>query len=339
MSQQQPPADWYPDPLERFDYRYWDGTRWTEHVSTDGSQELDPLEQTAADEADAAVHGTAAAAEGPGPVPAENEEVWQLAGTEPAGTDAAPAAEAGPSPAAAGQTTSTAPARVEMPTGLRGDLLTDHGHTGGDARVSLQNDQMLKVVLGEDVFARQGSMVAFTGAIDFDFEGAGRLGKLLKKAGGGAGVPLMRCSGQGELFLAHDADDVHLLWLDGAGVSVNGHNLLAFDSGLAWDIDGLEGSAMLGDGLFAATLRGSGWVAVTTRGTPVTLPVDQPTFAGSAAAVAWSADLAASIDRTSTARARPGRGSGELPQLAFNGRGFVVVQASQGRPVGPHDHG
>jgi hypothetical protein len=29
-----PAAAWYPDPTGRFELRYWDGTRWTEHVST-----------------------------------------------------------------------------------------------------------------------------------------------------------------------------------------------------------------------------------------------------------------------------------------------------------------
>ena len=38
-----PPPGWYLDPLSRFDHRYWNGTRWTEHVSRDGQQYVDPL--------------------------------------------------------------------------------------------------------------------------------------------------------------------------------------------------------------------------------------------------------------------------------------------------------
>jgi len=34
-----------------------------------------------------------------------------------------------------------------------------------------------------------------------------------------------------------------------------------------------------------------------------------------------------------------GRGSGEAFQLAFAGPGFVVVQASEGLTVPPHNHG
>lgn len=36
------PANWYKDPSGRFELRYWNGTGWTEHVSTGGSQSIDP---------------------------------------------------------------------------------------------------------------------------------------------------------------------------------------------------------------------------------------------------------------------------------------------------------
>jgi uncharacterized protein YxjI len=36
------PPDWYPDPLGRHEVRYWDGTRWTEHVASHGRQSVDP---------------------------------------------------------------------------------------------------------------------------------------------------------------------------------------------------------------------------------------------------------------------------------------------------------
>jgi uncharacterized protein YxjI len=35
-------ADWYPDPSGRHEHRYWDGTQWTEHVSSHGRQSVDP---------------------------------------------------------------------------------------------------------------------------------------------------------------------------------------------------------------------------------------------------------------------------------------------------------
>ncbi|HEU5449682.1 MAG TPA: phospholipid scramblase-related protein [Acidimicrobiia bacterium] len=35
------PADWYPDPSGRHEHRYWDGSRWTEHVASHGRQSTD----------------------------------------------------------------------------------------------------------------------------------------------------------------------------------------------------------------------------------------------------------------------------------------------------------
>lgn len=37
------PAQWAADPTGRYELRYWDGTRWTEHVSRAGQQYTDPL--------------------------------------------------------------------------------------------------------------------------------------------------------------------------------------------------------------------------------------------------------------------------------------------------------
>jgi len=38
-----PPSGWYPDPSSRHQYRYWDGGRWTEHVSDNGAATVDPV--------------------------------------------------------------------------------------------------------------------------------------------------------------------------------------------------------------------------------------------------------------------------------------------------------
>jgi uncharacterized protein YxjI len=36
------PPDWYPDPYGRHEMRYYDGSQWTEHVSSHGKQSVDP---------------------------------------------------------------------------------------------------------------------------------------------------------------------------------------------------------------------------------------------------------------------------------------------------------
>lgn len=197
---------------------------------------------------------------------------------------------------------------------------------------------MLKVTLGESVLARQGSMVAFQGNIDFDYEGSGGVGKFLKKAMTGEGVPLMRCTGSGELFLAHESDQIHILYLDGAGLTINGKNILAFEPTLNWDVVRVQGAGMVSGGMFNTQISGHGWVAITTKGDPVVLKTDQATFADPDAAVAWSSSLTTSLNRTIKAKAMIGRGSGEAFQLAFSGEGIVIVQpAEAGVPA--HSHG
>jgi uncharacterized protein YxjI len=38
----QAPANWYPDPFDRHELRYWDGGQWTQQVASRGRQEIDP---------------------------------------------------------------------------------------------------------------------------------------------------------------------------------------------------------------------------------------------------------------------------------------------------------
>jgi uncharacterized protein (AIM24 family) len=223
--------------------------------------------------------------------------------------------------------------------GIRTDLLTDqqYAEVGSGERVVLQNKKLLKVVLGAEILARQGSMVAFQGQMDFDYEGSGA-SKFLKKAFTGEGLPLMRVTGSGELFLADGAKNIHIIWLDNAGLSVNGRNVLAFEPSLTWDIERVQGVGMVAGGLFNTRLQGQGWVAITTKGEPVVLRTDAPTFVDTDAVVAWSAGLTASINRTFKAKALIGRGSGEAAQLALQGQGIVIVQPSEGDAVAPHTH-
>jgi hypothetical protein len=34
---------WHPDPSGRYQFRYWSGNRWTEHVSSGGAAAIDPV--------------------------------------------------------------------------------------------------------------------------------------------------------------------------------------------------------------------------------------------------------------------------------------------------------
>lgn len=159
-------------------------------------------------------------------------------------------------------------------------------------RFTLQNPQMLRVALGEDVLSVKGAMVAYQGQIQFNHEGAGSMGKLLKKVVTSEDVPLMRVSGRGEVFFASAAGYVFLIDLTGDGISVNGRNLLAFDSRVQWDIKRVQGAGMMSGGLFNMLLQGQGTVALHSVGQPVVLDCSQqPTFVDVQACVGWSANL------------------------------------------------
>ena len=218
---------------------------------------------------------------------------------------------------------------------MRGELLSQSERSGEPGRFVLQNARMLKVDLsgtGGFFYARQGSMVAYQGEVDFDYQGSGGVGKMFKKAFTGEGMSLMRVSGSGDVFLAQNADEIFVLELEDEAITVNGKSVLAFESSLTWDIKRTEGASMMSGGLFNTTFTGRGMIAVLAHGNPVVLEVDVPTFVDMQAAVLWSAGLTSSIRKTAKLGAVIGRGSGEAYQLALTGQGIVVVQASEGHP-------
>lgn len=234
-------------------------------------------------------------------------------------------------------TTPSAPQRAEPQgdgfAGITGDLIDGRFSEKESAAIANQNEKLLRVRLGEPFMARQGSMVAYQGNVDFAFEGGGA-SKFLKKALTGEGLPLMRCQGQGDVFLADRANYVHLLHLANAGLSISGKNVLAFSSNLDWNIERVKGGSIATGGLFNTTLRGSGWVALTTDGPPVVLnAAEAPTFADTNAVVAWSAHLQTQLKTSFKAGALIGRGSGEALQVGFHGEGFVIVQPSEGLTI------
>ena len=57
-------------------------------------------------------------------------------------------------------------------------------------------------------------MVAYQGDVTFEHAGSGGLGRMLKKAVSGEGTQLMKVTGSGEVFLADQAQDIHLIYLE-----------------------------------------------------------------------------------------------------------------------------
>ena len=196
-----------------------------------------------------------------------------------------------------------------------------------------QNSKLLKVELNQiTIQSKLGSMVAYQGDVRFEHAGSGGVSKFIKKAVTGEGTQLMKISGTGEVFLAHLAQDVHILKLENEAITCNGANVLAFDAGIDWDIKRVEGaSGMRGGGLFNMALHGTGWVAIISDGPPVLLNVaSAPTFADPQAAITWSGNLQTTMKADVNLKTLIGKGSGETMQMGFVGQGWVLVQPSEG---------
>ena len=214
--------------------------------------------------------------------------------------------------------------------------LAQFNETQSTEAFALQNSKLLKVSLNQvTIQAKLGSMVAYQGEVRFEHAGSGGLGRMLKKAVTGEGQSLMKMSGSGEVFLADTAQDIHLVYLENDKITVNGPNLLAFDSGIDWDIERVQGaSGMMGGGLYNTALSGTGWVAILSDGPPVLLNVaSAPTFADAQAAITWSSGVTVGIKTDFKMKNLIGRGSGESIQIAFQGQGWALVQPSEGRIV------
>jgi uncharacterized protein (AIM24 family) len=291
------PGSWQPDPEGRFEHRWYDGRNWTDQVFHQGRTGTSPM----------------------GGAPQDGGQGGGQAGAPQA---AHPGQQATPQAAA--------PQGGDGFAGITGDLVDGRFSEKEAKPIANQNSKLLRVRLGEPFMARQGAMVAYQGNVDFAFEGGGA-GKFLKKALTGEGLPLMRCQGQGDVFLAERAHDVHMLNLNNTGLSISGKNVLAFSSSLDWNIERVKGGSIATGGLFNTTLRGTGWIALTTDGPPVVLnAAEAPTFADTNAVVAWSANLQTQLKTSFKAGALIGRGSGEALQVSFHGQGFVIVQPSEG---------
>lgn len=285
------PANWYTDPEEPTRLRYFDGERWTEHTSPT------PSADSGHPQAHAPAQDPAGGAHVPGGGPVAN----------PAPTP--------PGAAMAGIAASSlfSPENREQET------------TG---RMTRQNPAVVKVTLGAPLLVTRGAMIAYQGPITFARQGSGAA-RFLKGAVGGEGVRLMRCEGQGEVFVAHRNMRLHLLELaEGERVSASSRSLLGFDASISWDIEMIKGGvgALVAGGLFNVSLAGPGTVILASDWPMVLDTSEATTCVDPNAVVAWSAGLSINVRSTLTAGSLIGRGSGEAFQLEFSPGGWVIVE-------------
>ncbi|WP_405723556.1 AIM24 family protein [Streptomyces sp. NBC_01537] len=213
-------------------------------------------------------------------------------------------------------------------------LIAGFAPTPVTARMEAHGGKMLKVAMqtGQDLFARTGSMVAYEGFVQYE-PNPPAVRQMASQWITGEGAPIMKCTGDGLLYLADYGADVVPVYLNNESLSVNGSNLLAFDAQLQWGVERVKGLAKFaGQGLFNVAVSGTGWVAVTSRGTPIVVDCgrgDDETYVDPDALVAWSSGLKTKPKRSFKASSLIGRGSGEAFQIGFSGQGFVVVQPSE----------
>jgi uncharacterized protein (AIM24 family) len=201
--------------------------------------------------------------------------------------------------------------------------------------MSLQNAKSVKYAVNGEMHARQGSMIAFRGNLQFERKGQG-IGGMLKRAVTGEGLPLMAVKGQGEAWFAHEAANCFIVDIDqGDALTVNGRNVLCFDATLSYEIKTVKGAGMTGGGLFNSLFSGYGKLAIICEGTPIVIPVSAqaPVYVDTDAVVGWSAQLNTSLHRSQSMGSMIRGGSGEAVQLMLQGEGFVIVRPSELTPV------
>lgn len=202
-------------------------------------------------------------------------------------------------------------------------------------RFALQNGQLLRVALTghEDLLARKGAMVAYQGLITFDGE---IISQAQRQAWAmtGEGLDLMRCSGQGTVFLANLAQHIHILEVDFEGLTVDSAYVLALDSGLHWETIAVDSQfGISGSGKYNVNISGQGKVALMTSGQPLALHVtpDRYVNADADAVVAWSSSLHVQMQAQTHATGvwRRRGNTGEGWELSFLGEGHAIVQPSE----------
>jgi uncharacterized protein (AIM24 family) len=203
-----------------------------------------------------------------------------------------------------------------------------HVPADSDETFQLENSYTLDVAVDGTTMAKAGSMVAYTGDLSFTGQASaeGGITGFLKEAATGEGTPVMAIEGSGHAYLADNGKKIQVLDLapDDA-ITVNGEDVLAFESGVDYEIgtiDSLAGS--LAGGFTNVYLQGPGHVAITTHGDPIA--VEPPVSTDPSATVAWSG-TSPTVTTNRSLSDMVGQESGERLQMDFEGPdGFVVVQ-------------
>jgi uncharacterized protein (AIM24 family) len=208
------------------------------------------------------------------------------------------------------------------------EFKSSNASTDSEKKFQKESSYTLDVEVDGEIMAKAGSMIGHTGDLSFTGQSSaeGGITGFIKEATTSEGTPVMSIEGTGHAYLADGGKKVIILDLDrGEEITVNGDDILAFESSVSYEIstiDSLAGAAA--GGLTNVYLSGPGNVALTVYGDPLVLT--PPVSTDPDATVAWSGP-SPSVEINSSLSDMVGQESGERAQMEFaGGSGFVVVQ-------------
>ena len=218
--------------------------------------------------------------------------------------------------------------------------LAQFNETQSQEAFALQNSKLLKVRLGLGHDPGQGRL-------DGRLPGRGhlrarRLGRHRpddQEGDDGRGHDADEDGGQGEVFLADQAQEIHLIYLENDFITVNGpqparvrrRHRLGHQARLGRRARRRWPAAC---STWSCAARAGSRSSPTARPCCSTSP-SAPTFADAQAAITWSSGVTTAIKTDFKMKNLIGRGSGESIQMAFTGQGWVLVQPSEGRVIAP----
>lgn len=207
---------------------------------------------------------------------------------------------------------------------------------------SLVNEKLLQVEMAnEEVFAKRGAMIAYTGEITFApaFLGDQNAQNALMRTVTSEGMGLMKARGNGQILYARRGLHVQIIALNGETLYVESESVLAFDarlrSGTVFQgnqgAQGLIRGAATGSGLWTTTLEGQGEAAILSVGDAIGLEVapEKPIFVDPNAYIGHKGNLSSQFIAATSWKTFVGQGSGETFQLKFTGTGTVYIQPSE----------
>lgn len=209
----------------------------------------------------------------------------------------------------------------------------------GQYSLKTENELYCKVSGSGMMFAKKGSMVAYNGNFKFSKRLLGTnsgniVGQVLNHIGRkvtGENLEIMEVNGQGDLFLADNAQHVTVIDLERSGewqyVCVESENLLAFTPDCHYGVQPIIGTGNLsGKGMFTSKLTAAGpnaKVAILTNGNPKIL--QGPCKVDPDCCICWTGP-APGLKLDVGFKTLIGQTSGESYQFEFKAGQTVVIQ-------------